>query len=372
MHCQSLQDGASGTKTAEPAQRSRTRSSRAGSGKGGVYSPPPIYVAKYDYEALSEKDMSFKMGTKMFVIDKSEGNWWYGRSMDTLEEGYIPTNYISEAESLESATKDIRLIREIESSACFEVWEGLWNHTVPIAVKKTTPSVTFSTKFVKELEAMQALHHPNLVSFYISCTNDGILCLIVEYMKHGTLLDYLRQNRHSLSLQQQITAAAQVASGMAYLERKCFPHQSLAARNVMITKSGVCKVTDYGVERLIDGDSNVGPEHSPRWTAPEAYEQGMFSIKSDVWSYGTLLYEIITFGKFPYPGLSNEQVLRRIKEGSRIPCPRGCQQKIYDIMMSCWSISPEDRPTFGDLKGLTTNYFNTEVEDQDDYVDVFQ
>ena len=352
----------------------RRRSTRAGSATGGVYSPPPIYIGKYDFEALSDRDMSFKTDTKMFIIDKSQGNWWYARNMETLQEGYVPTNYITEAGSLKDAKKDIKLVKKIGAGDCFEVWEGLWNHSVPIAIKMTTPNTTLSPNLVKELEAMRELHHPNLVSFYISCTNDGVLCLIMELMKCGTLLDYVRHNRQSLSPQQQVNAAAQIASGMAYLEQNKYSHCNLAARNVMLTEGQVCKVADYGMVKLVGRgkDGSGGSEFSPRWTAPEAYEDGIFSIKSDVWSYGTVLYEIITFGKFPYHGLTNPQVIHMIKEGSRIPCPKGCQQKFYNIMLSCWSLSPDDRPSFQTLKGLTTEYFNTEIEDKDDYVDIFQ
>ena len=352
----------------------KSRLTRSTSGTGGVFSPPPIYVGKFDFKALSERDMSFTSGTKMFIIDTSEGNWWYARNMETLEEGYVPTNYISEAGAEKNVSKDIQLVKKIGTGPCFEVWEGLWNQSVPIAIKKTTSKVAMSANCLKELEAMKSLHHPNLVSFYLSCTNDGSLCLIKELMKHGTLLDYLRQNRQSLTPQHQINAAEQVADAMAYLEQKEFPHQSLAARNIMMTDGQVCKVADYGAVRLIgEGeDGKEGPEFSPRWTAPEAIEEGTFSIKSDVWSYGTLLYEIVTFGKFPYHGLTNKQVMDMIKQGSRIACPRGCQQKLYDIMLSCWADSPDDRPTFEKLKHLMSNYFNKIEQEEDEYIEVYR
>ena len=351
----------------------KRRPSRASSGSGGVFSPPPIYVGKYDFEALSERDMSFKEGTKMFILDTSEGNWWYARNMETLEEGYVPTNYILDAGAEKNVSKDIQLTKRIGTGPCFEVWEGTWNQSVPIAIKKTTSKISMSANFIKELEAMKSLHHPNLVSFYLACANNGLLCLIMELMKHGTLLDYLRQNRQSLTPQHQISAAEQVAVAMAYLEQKEFPHQSLAARNVMITEEQVCKVADYGAVRLVgEGkEGSEGPEFSPRWTAPEAITEGTFSIKSDVWSYGTLLYEIATFGKFPYHGLTNKQVMDMIRQGSRIACPRGCQQKLYDIMLSCWALSPDDRPTFEQLKHLMSGYF-AKNEDEDVYVDIYR
>ena len=156
----------------------------------------------------------------MFIVDKSEGDWWYARNMETLTEGYVPKNYISEADVLIAGKKDIQLVQKIGNGLCFDVWEGLWNGSVPIAVKIMTSSITLSANFLKELEGMKALHHPNLVSFYIACTNNASLCLIMELMKHGSLLDYLRQNRQSLTLQQQMSAAAQVATGMAYLEQQ--------------------------------------------------------------------------------------------------------------------------------------------------------
>ena len=313
--------------------------------------------------------MSFKEGTKMFIIDTSEGNWWFARNMETLEEGYVPTNYILEAANEKNVSKDIQLTKKIGSGPCFEVWEGTWNRSVPIAIKKTTSKITMSANCIKELGVMKLLHHPNLVSFYLACSNDGTLCLITELMKHGTLLDYLRQNRQSLTPQKQISAAEQVAEAMAYLEQKEFIHQSLAARNVMMTDKQVCKVADYGAVRLIDEGKEGSDEFSPRWTAPEAIMEGAFSIKSDVWSYGTLLYEITTFGKFPYHGLTNKQVMDMIRQGSRIACPKGCQQKLYDIMLSCWALMPDHRPTFEQLKHLTSTYFSAE---EDEYVDVYR
>ena len=247
----------------------------------------------------------------------------------------------------------------------FEVWQGRWNGTKQVAIKKMIEQFRPTERLQEELATMKSLHHPNLVQFYTAMTKIGEpTCLVVELMEGGSLLDYLRGEGKTLELSQLIEKAEQIAAGMAYLEQHNYVHQNLSARNVLLTKELVCKVSDYGIIRLLKEVNELGsiPMCLPKRTAPEAFLHGQFTIKSDVWSYGIVLYEIITYGQLPYLGMSNGQVMQKLQEGYRMPCPENCQEKLYEIMLSCWKEVRESRPTFETLKWQMEDYFNTDQE----------
>ncbi|KAM9406424.1 tyrosine-protein kinase SRK2-like isoform 2-T5 [Salvelinus alpinus] len=167
-----------------------------------------------------------------------------------------------------------------------------------------------------------------------------------------------------LGLYDQIEMAAQVASGMAYLEMKNYIHRDLAARNVLVGENNVYKVADFGLARVLQATPmlsnqtkmyyiSVGKAIFPlRWTAPEAIANERFTIKCDVWSFGILLYEIMTFGEIPYPNMTNSQVKQMVPNGYRMPCPVDpyCSEDMYKIMLDCWKENKYDRPTFKALK----------------------
>uniref|UniRef100_A0A671KEF6 Fyn related Src family tyrosine kinase n=1 Tax=Sinocyclocheilus anshuiensis TaxID=1608454 RepID=A0A671KEF6_9TELE len=155
--------------------------------------------------------------------------------------------------------------------------------------------------------------------------------------------------RHIISY--HIEMGAQVASGMAYLELQNYIHRDLAARNVLVGDNNVCKVADFGLARVIQNvyEAKEGTKFPVKWTAPEAIHENKFTIKSDVWSFGILLYEIVTFGQMPYPTMTNFQVVQQLPKGYRMPCPLNCPKYLYDIMYECWKDSPADRPTFETL-----------------------
>ena len=141
------------------------------------------------------------------------------------------------------------------------------------------------------------------------CLDQRQIYLIVESAKQGSLLGYLQGDGRSLKLPQLIDKAAQIASGMDYLEQKQYVHGDLAARNVAMTDNlAHCKISDYGFIPFVCKHSN-GLRFTDKWKAPESARQNKFLVKSDIWSFGIVLYEIITYGQIPYPGMNNRQTL---------------------------------------------------------------
>lgn len=151
---------------------------------------------------------------------------------------------------------------------------------------------------------------------------------------------------------------------MAYLEAQNYIHRDLAARNILVTENLICKVADFGLARLIDEDTyqaHTGAKFPIKWTAPEAALYNKFTIKSDVWSFGVLLTELVTYGRIPYPGMTNPEVLAQVERGYRMPCPAGCPDKLYQVMLDCWKALDYERPTFETLQWRLEDFFSEDA-----------
>ena len=242
-----------------------------------------------------------------------------------------------------------------------EVWSGMWNNRTPVAIKMLKPGTMEVVDFVAEAQVMKKIHHPNLLQLYAVCTLEEPIFIVTELMKHGALLDYLRKGEgRNLKLPQLINMAAQIAGGMAYLEEHSYIHRDVAARNILVGDGNLCKVADFGLARLIKEDiynPREGTKFPIKWTAPEAALYNKFSIKSDVWSFGVMICELLTEGTMPYPGMNNRQVLEAVERGYRMPPPDNCPDALYNIMLSCWKREADKRPTFEHLKYQLEDYY---------------
>ncbi|KFO31488.1 Tyrosine-protein kinase HCK [Fukomys damarensis] len=157
-----------------------------------------------------------------------------------------------------------------------------------------------------------------------------------------------------------------IAEGMAFIEQRNYIHRDLRAANILVSASLVCKIADFGLARVIEDNeytAREGAKFPIKWTAPEAINFGSFTIKSDVWSFGILLMEIVTYGRIPYPGMSNPEVIRVLEHGYRMPRPDHCPEELYNIMIRCWKNRPEERPTFEYIQSVLDDFY-TATESQ--------
>ena len=251
----------------------------------------------------------------------------------------------------------LRLTKQQQAREFGEMWEGMWNGTTPVAVK-----IPKSRNMgMQELQIMKKLQHEHIIQLYSVCTVGEPVYVVTELMKNGSLLDYLQKGEgQRLKLPELINIAAQVASGMAYLEEQHLIHRNLGARNIFVGEGNIVKIANFRIARVVIGDeciSPLGEKFRVKWTAPEIALYDHFSIKSDVWSYGILLWELITHGQVPYPGITLAETQAKVEQGYRMPQPPGCPDPLYQIMMDCWNQDPEERPTFECLKYHMEDYF---------------
>ena len=260
--------------------------------------------------------------------------------------------------------KSICFVKKLGAGHFGEVWLGTWNRTIEVAVKTLNPGIMEASEFLEEAALMKKLRHPNIIQFYAICTKEEHIYIITELMKHGSLLEYLKADGQSLKLPQLIDMGAQVASGMAYLEDKNYIHRNLSARNILVGQKLICKVADFGIACVTDEDIEdpTAFKFPPiKWIALEAKMSGRFTIKSDVWSFGILLFELITYGCSPYPGMIDAQVLEAIETGYRMPPPENCPELLYEIMRECWRDDAASRPTFETLQWRMEDFFFTDT-----------
>ncbi|XP_034436056.1 tyrosine-protein kinase Blk [Hippoglossus hippoglossus] len=253
----------------------------------------------------------------------------------------------------------LKMVKKLGAGQFGEVWMGFYKNTQKVAIKTLKEGTMEPQAFLEEANLMKRLQHERLVRLHAVVTKEPIL-IVTEFMINGCLLDFLKTDEgKKLQLNKLIDMSAQIAEGMAYIEKKNYIHRDVRAANILVNETLHCKIADFGLARIIETEytAHEGAKFPIKWTAPEAINFGTFSIKSDVWSFGILLTEIVTYGRIPYPGMTNPEVIRSLDSSYRMPRPEGCPEELYNMMMTCWKQAPEERPTFEFLQNMLNDFF---------------
>ncbi|XP_064411290.1 proto-oncogene tyrosine-protein kinase ROS [Latimeria chalumnae] len=282
----------------------------------------------------------------------------------------LPTQ--SEMNSLPTFPRDkLTLLFFLGSGAFGEVYEGTavdilgqGRGKTKVAVKTLKKGATDHEKaeFLKEAHLMSQFDHPHILKLLGVCLLNEPQYIILELMEGGDLLSYLRGARATvirgplLSVEDLLDICLDVSKGCTYLEKMHFVHRDLAARNCLVSvkeydsPSRTVKIGDFGLARDVyknDYYRKKGEGLLPvRWMAFESLIDGVFTNQSDVWSFGVLLWEIITMGQQPYPAYSNIEVLHFVRSGGRLDAPHSCPNDVYELMLRCWNREPNKRPGF--------------------------
>ncbi|XP_043990140.1 ephrin type-A receptor 4b isoform X3 [Gambusia affinis] len=208
--------------------------------------------------------------------------------------------------------------------------------------------------FLSEASIMGQFDHPNIIRLEGVVTKCKPVMIITEFMENGSLDTFLKKHDGQFTVIQLVGMLRGIASGMKYLSDMSYVHRDLAARNILVNSNLVCKVSDFGLSRVLEDDPEAayttrGGKIPIRWTAPEAIAYRKFTSASDVWSYGIVMWEVISYGERPYWEMSNQDVIKAIDEGYRLPAPMDCPVVLHQLMLDCWEKGRSDRPKFGQI-----------------------
>lgn len=248
--------------------------------------------------------------------------------------------------------------------------------TVAVKMLKENASQSELRDLLSEFNLLKQVNHPHVIKLYGACSQDGPLLLIVEYAKYGSLRGFLRDSRkigpgyvgsggsrnsssldhpdeRVLTMGDLISFAWQISRGMQYLAEMKLVHRDLAARNILVAEGRKMKISDFGLSRdVYEEDSYVKKSKGRipvKWMAIESLFDHVYTTQSDVWSFGVLLWEIVTLGGNPYPGIPPERLFNLLKTGHRMERPDNCSEEMYRLMLQCWKQEPDKRPVFADI-----------------------
>ncbi|CAD5115629.1 DgyrCDS4586 [Dimorphilus gyrociliatus] len=266
---------------------------------------------------------------------------------------------------LRISRNDLELTEELGKGYFGSVMRGRLsfnNSLIPVAVKTLIQNdvPNSQSEIMNEAILMARLKHKNVIRMIGICRTDTFM-LVLELAPLGQLNKYVRRRQQRMPQQNLVEILRQVAVGMAYLGQQNFVHRDLAARNVLLVTETFAKISDFGMSKALGiGENYYKTERAGKWPlkwyAPECIWYFKFDTKSDVWSYGVTMWETFENGDKPYKGMRGQEILEFIDAGHRLKQPNRCPEKLYELMLRCWSHEAEDRPSFQEIVRFYKDY----------------
>ncbi|KAG3256044.1 mitogen-activated protein kinase kinase kinase 10 [Ictidomys tridecemlineatus] len=335
----------------------------------------PVWTAVFDYEAVGDEELTLRRGDRVQVLSQDcavsgDEGWWTGQ-LPSGRVGVFPSNYVAPAAPAPPAGlqlpqeipfHELQLEEIIGVGGFGKVYRALW-HGEEVAVKaarldpERDPAVT-AEQVRQEARLFGALQHPNIIALRGACLSPPNLCLVMEYARGGALSRVLAGRRvppHVL-----VNWAVQVARGMNYLHNDApvpIIHRDLKSINILILEAienhnladTVLKITDFGLAREWHKTTKMSAAGTYAWMAPEVIRLSLFSKSSDVWSFGVLLWELLT-GEVPYREIDALAVAYGVAMNKlTLPIPSTCPEPFARLLEECWDPDPHGRPDFGSI-----------------------
>ncbi|RVE57586.1 hypothetical protein OJAV_G00217670 [Oryzias javanicus] len=341
-----------------------------------------LWTAVFDYEATADDELSLRRGDLVEVLSKDslvsgDEGWWTGMIADRV--GIFPSNYVSKEGSIPEEARDspeqrypvppLHLLEIDFSELVLEeiigvggfgkvyraVWQGM-EVAVKAARRDPDEDLEQTVESVRqEAKLFAMLSHPNIMALLGLCLQEPNLCLVMEYARGGPLNRALAGKR--IPPCTLVDWAVQTARGMNYLHDQAIVpiiHRDLKSSNILILErvemedlsNKTLKITDFGLAREWQRTTKMSAAGTYAWMAPEVIRASTFSKGSDVWSYGVLLWELLT-GEVPFRGIDGLAVAYGVAMNKlSLPIPSTCPEPFARLMENCWSSDPHCRPSF--------------------------
>ncbi|KAK7103858.1 hypothetical protein V1264_018670 [Littorina saxatilis] len=341
----------------------------------------PLWTAIFDYDAVRDDELSLRRGTQVQVlnVDSGDDGWWMGKVNGKV--GIFPSNFVAKDSQLNTDKippdiqqndrpfqidfdEELELEEVIGVGGFGKVYRGKWRtETVAVKAARSDPDEPISVTIEnvrKEAKMFWLLNHENIAALVGVCLKPPNLCLVMEYAAGGSLNRVLNGTGRRIPPDILVNWAVQIACGMHYLHEQApltLIHRDLKSSNILLKElvddgnltQKTLKITDFGLAREVEKTTRMSAAGTYAWMAPEVIKSSRFSKSSDVWSYGVVLWELLT-GETPYKGIDALGVAYGVAINKlTLPIPSTCPHMFSKLMSDCWDQEPHTRPTFQNI-----------------------